>query len=113
MAWKTTTQGAYWKYTEEPVIEGTYVGPSDSVSKLGSAAYLIKLDDGTVKDVYETAQLKDRFSMVQPGWRIRIEFLGKKMGNGGKNYNNFKFDYDDAYETPKAKSKDEGEDLPF
>ena len=80
-----------WKPNPGDKIVGRYIEYKTNVGSHGSNVYVIRLSDGTTKDIWGGTVLDDKMTSVAIGVPLAIQFLGlEKSTNGSyKNYRVF------------------------
>lgn len=87
------TPAVDWK--EEKILEGLYVGSKVVTTVNGeSKIYTVEKKGGDEVGVWGTTMLDNFFRNITEGTEIRIEYLGKEDGKAGRQYHNFKMEYD-------------------
>ena len=92
--WKKVDTGntPTWNFKEEKVLEGVYVRSHIATTKFGERnIYDVEKSGGQVVGVWDSAQIKNFFSGLNPGQEIRIEFMGRGTTKNGQPVNNFEF----------------------
>ncbi len=92
--------GSFHDFEKEPVLEGVYNHPvlaeQDNESRNQKAGdvigYEFATDDETVTIVGNLHSVRKAIDQVEPGDKLRIEFLGKGETGAGKPFNKFKID---------------------
>ena len=65
-------------------LEGVYLG-THFIQKTGSNIHTIKMDDGTIVDIWGTGQLDYWLAQETKGSKIKIVYQGKQKVEGFKN----------------------------
>ena len=126
--WKKVETGGsmdrYWPgkaadRTEGMSVTGTYVRKHDTRRPDGSDdhVWVLKDEEGKMVGVNSAAGLNRAMETITEGSLIRITFLGKKMGNNGRQFNDFQVDVAETADADNAKEDDNKqvnlEDIPF
>ena len=101
-----TGQIPIWKFTEERVHEGIYLGVRQ-LDPQYKPLYIVG-----DKLVPAKSQIDKGFANIPVGSLVRLEFLGKESIKGGKTVNNFKVQYKSATQDAAPAEADDDE-VPF
>ena len=77
----STTNERTWKWAEEEVLEGTYLGKKENVGEMGSNLYRFEVEDSDfgkeIVGVWGTSVLDNKLQDLKEGDKVRISYLGE------------------------------------
>ena len=100
--------GAMWDQTKP--IQGVYKRKESNVGPNNSMKYVLDVD-GNETGVWGSTVIDSKFEQIPVGSEVRIEFLGKKKGQRGNEYKDYKFQYRKTAESVVADTFGGGEVL--
>lgn len=86
------TSGEVWDMSKP--IEGEYVKVEHDIGPKKSNLYTIKTDGGDMK-VWGSMILDDKFSDIDEGTYVKIEYTGKEKSKSGNEYHTYKLFVDE------------------
>lgn len=81
--------GESWNFTKDKVLIGTFIEMKDNVGKHKSKVYTIQKEDGSKVAVWGSTVLDGRMKNLTTGELVKIEYLGDKPTDRGKDYHDF------------------------
>ena len=102
-----TGQIPIWKFTEETIHEGQYLGVRQ-LDPQYKPLYIVG-----DKLVPAKSQIDKAFANIPIGSQVRLEFLGKESIKGGKTVNNFKVQYKAAAQAAAQPDEADDDEEPF
>jgi len=113
----SSNNNATWDFENNPEVEGQLLSFKENVGPNNSRVYSIKLEDGTVVDIWGATALDRDMDLVVNGSDVKIKYLGYK--NNPKT--NRKFKNFEVYSQPhvtcavstEASETNEDNSLPF
>lgn len=82
-------------WSAEKTLEGVYASSKTVTTKNGETKiYTVEKKGGKRIDVWGNHMLDNFFGNIPEGTEIKVEYLGKEAGQGGRSYHNFKLNYD-------------------
>jgi len=83
MAWNKVDLGVWKPENANDAVEGSFIKAEANVGQNKSILYHIEVD-GSPLAVWGSTVLDIKMSVVKPGDKIKIVYLGKGTGKGGK-----------------------------
>ena len=79
-----------WDCEKDKTIQGVYVSKKENVGENKSNIYVLNVGDNKI-GVWGSVILDSRFENIKQGQEVKIEYLGKKIGEkGGREYKDYK-----------------------
>jgi len=107
MAWKTVGEDSSKEYTTinkwqvaGQVVEGEYMGNRPGLKGL---LFDVRGTDTQVSTYPFSTVLQNKFKNIKAGTLVRVEYLGKRRGKSGSEYQDFQVQVDDGDTLPQTK----------
>lgn len=100
--------GVTWD--EKEPIQGELTHVKENVGPNKSKMYMLKTKDGDV-GVWGSTVLDSKFDQIPKHSEVKLEFLGKEDGKGGKQYKNYRVMYKPNEEVQKAQETFPGAEI--
>lgn len=103
MVWKKVEpkRDPVWDYKTNPELEGIYESFEENVGPHKSMLYKIKQLDNSIILVWGCKLLDGRFSEIEIGTQVKIQYLGDVKAPDGSKYHNFEVFEDVEEEQPE------------
>lgn len=108
--WVQVGQADFMKWTDKgQAVEGHWIGTTPG--KFGDLG-IVETAEGRVSFPIHTA-LVDKLKRIREGAEIRIEYLGKELSKGGREFKNFFVGVGSAEDVLPVMAEDDEKEVPF